>query len=134
MMPMTRETRRIDSGEHSESSDLEQRIKGLFAGYTFEIVWYYSRPLNPECETVEILLTTRSGDMYMSNFATLHFIEKILKDYRTTGDCASGTYFSMPGLVILEKITPETVKKTIDALIDELDIEDYFEKLEDYKK
>lgn len=135
MMPMGNlESRRIDSGEHSEPFDLEQKIKELFTGYTFEIVWYYARPLNPECEAVEILLTTRSGDKYMSNFTTLQFIEKMLKDYKTTGDCASGTYFSMPGLVILEKITPETVKKTIDSLIEESDIDDYFEKIHNYKE
>ena len=134
MMPMTRETRRIDSGEHSESSDLEQRIKGLFAGYTFEIVWYYSRPLNPECETVEILLTTPSGRKYHSNFTTTKYIDTILRDNQESDPLADGTFFAMPGMVVLKRLTPEHVKRTIDYMIENLEIDEYFEELKNFKE
>lgn len=130
MIPMgSLEGRRIDSSQSSEPLDLERRIKELFNGYSFEIVWYYSRPLNPECEAIEVILTTKSGDRYISNFTTTKYIEAISKKNKETGECAGGIYFAMPGMVVLERLTPEHVKKTIDYMIEDLEIDEYFEKL-----
>ena len=134
MMPMTRETRRIDSGEHSEPFDLEQHIKELFTGYTFEISWPYSRPLNPECEAVDIFLTTPSGRKYHSNFTTTKYINTILRDNQESDPLAGGTFFAMPGMVVLKRLTPEHVKRTIDYMIENLEIDEYFEELKNFKE
>lgn len=117
--------------DKSGQSSLEERIKETFSGYSFEIRWPYARPLNPDCEAIEVVLTTRHGKKYISNFTTTQYIEAISKKNKETGECASGIYYAMPGMVVLEKLTPENIMKTIDCMIDGLEIDLYFEELQE---
>jgi|SRR3989338_6965195 len=82
--------------------------------------------IDPENTAVDVVLTTLSGDDYRANFATLKFIKYMFEKNRRTGECASGSYFCMPGLVIVERIDEEKIKNTIDDLIKNREIEEYF--------
>ena len=112
-------------------NDLERRIRETFSGYSFEVRWPYARPLNPECGSVEVELTTKNGDKYLSNFVTLEYIRRISRKNKVTGECADGVYYWMPQMVVIERITPENIRKTIDYMIEHLEIDETFEKLEE---
>ena len=112
-------------------NDLERRIRETFSGYSFEVRWPYARPLNPECGSVEVELTTKNGDKYLSNFVTLEYIRRISRKNKVKGECADGVYYWMPQMVVIERITPENIRKTIDYMIEHLEIDETFEKLEE---
>lgn len=122
-------TRRIDNGRAEREINLEIKIKETFANCKFEIRWPYSRPMNPDDETIEVLLRTHEGKAYISNFTTAKHIERMLRECRTDGDDRHGTYFAQPGMVVLESLTPENIRKTIDYMIEHLEIDEYFEEL-----
>lgn len=97
----------------------------FYQGYLFRIEKATPK-IDPENAAVDVILTTRSGEVYAANFATLRFIEYMFEKNKRTGECVSGSYFCMPRLVIVERIDEEKIKKTIDDLIKNRDIEEYF--------
>ena len=48
---------------------------------------------------------------------------------KKTGECANGTYFCIPQMVLVEEISEQNVRATIDDLINNLEIESYFKKI-----
>lgn len=101
-----------------------------YSGYTFRLNWTSSEPFNPKNETVEVRLTTRDGQEYSANFTAKSFIDYMFEKNKRTGECAKGTYFCMPNMILVEEISEQNVKATIDDLIDMLAIEMYFEKVD----
>ena len=105
--------------------------KAKYSSYRFRIDWTSSEPFDPENEMLDVKLQTCDGQEYMANFTTLKFLACVFEKNKRTGECASGTYFCMPdNIVILEKLTEEDVRKTIDDLIENEEVECYFKKTE----
>ena len=100
-----------------------------FRNNKFRINWPYSKPLDPENEAVDVRLTTQEGDEYSANFITMKLISYLFKKNKRTGEFAGGTYFCMPGMIIVERITDENIKRTIDCLIKDYSLEHYFTKI-----
>ena len=105
------------------------RYEDKFRDYEFRINWTSSKPFNPACEVVEVVLQTKDGKEYASNFLTQKYLNYVSKKNKRTGECASGTYFAVPNMVVVDKITNQSIKKTIDAMIEEMEVEIYFEKI-----
>ncbi len=103
-------------------------LENKFEGYRCSIDIPNKRNFNPLNEAVEVVLTTKEGEKYSTNFATRIFLDYIFCKNRRTGECANGTYFSMPNLIIIEKISEENIRKTVDDMIRNRDIENYFKK------
>lgn len=101
-----------------------------FRGYTFRFNWTSSEPFDPKEETVEVRLTTRDGQEYSANFTALRFIEYMFNKNKRTGECADGTYFCMPNMVLVEEISEQKVRATIDDLIEKLEIGAHFRKVD----
>jgi hypothetical protein len=101
-----------------------------YGGYNFRFNWTSSEPFNPRDETVEVRLTTRDGQEYSANFTAKGFIDSMFEKNKRTGECAKGTYFCMPNMILVEEISEKNVRKTIDDLIDMLAIEIHFEKVD----
>src|SRR3989344_783844 len=94
--------------------------KDKYQNYNFRFNWTSSEPFNPRDETVEVRLTTRDGQEYSANFTAKGFIDPMFEKNKRTGECAKGTYFCMPNMILVEEISEENVRKTIDDLIDRL--------------
>ena len=94
--------------------------------YHFRINWTSSKPYDPLKETVEVILTTKDGQEYLANFTAKGFIEYMFEKNKRTGECANGTYFCMPHMVLLEEISEQNVRATIDDLIKNSEIGLYF--------
>lgn len=101
-----------------------------YRDYSFRFDWTSSEPFNPVNETVEVILTTRNGQEYSANFTAKGFIDYMFEKNKRTGECAKGTYFCMPNMILVEEISERNVRATIDDLIENLGIEIYFSKVD----
>ena len=116
----------------SAQSDTQNRCvaeyKKKYEGYTFRIDWTESKPWNPDDESLDIILTVKSGEEYTALFVTLPFLQRMFEKNKTTGECASGAYFCMPGMIVARQLDEPTIRATIDDMICRLDVDEYFRK------
>jgi hypothetical protein len=101
-----------------------------FKGYTFGVGWTGSPPFGPHNNAVDVTLLTRDGQEYSANFVTQDFLRFIFEKNKRTGECANGAYFCMPGMIVVERIDDKAVRDTIDDLIRNSDLEEYFRKMD----
>jgi len=101
-----------------------------YKDYNFRLNWTSSEPFDPRKDTVEVRLTTRDGQEYFANFTAKGFIDYVFKKNKRTGECAKGTYFCMPNMILVEEISEQNVRTTIDDLIKNLEIEIHFSKID----
>ena len=106
-----------------------EELEKKFEKYTFKIDIPDQEKFNPFNEATEVVLTTRKGERYSANFTTKGYIPYIFEKNKRTGECADGTYFCMPDMIIVEKIDERNIQITIDDLIKNLEIENYFKKV-----
>ncbi len=109
--------------EKRENEDLEYRTKWNISVVEIE---FPNGEYDPANLAVDISISTPEGNKYIANFVTRKFLDYIFEKNRRTGECSSGTYFCMPGMVVLEEITQSSVKKTIEDLIQNREMEEYF--------
>jgi hypothetical protein len=105
-------------------------LEKKFKGYDFEINIPDKENFDPLNEAVDVTLITKNGERYSANFITTKYITYIFEKNKRTKECAGGTYFCMPDMIIVEKIDKKNVKITIDDLIKNLEIENYFKKID----
>ena len=107
-----------------EEEDLEYRTK-WGTGVTFEIE-YPNEEYDPTNLAVDVSIIAQDGNAYIANFVTRKFIDYMFEKNIRTGECGNGIYFCMPGMVIVDEVTQLTVKKTIEDLIKNREMEEYF--------
>jgi len=100
-----------------------------FKDYTFRIDWRDPSNPDPKCEAVEVRLTVNDEE-YMGSFVTRGFIDYMFEKNSRTGECSGGTYFCMPRMIVVERINEVTVMATIDDLISNFEMENYFERVD----
>lgn len=101
-----------------------------YNGYSFRFNWTSSEPFDQVNGTVEVILTTKNGQEYSVNFITRSFINYMFEKNKRTGECAKGTYFCMPNMILVEEISERNVRTTIDDLIKNLEVESHFRKVD----
>lgn len=101
-----------------------------YRNYNFRFNWTSTEPFDPRKETVEVRLNTRDGQEYSANFTARDFIDYIFEKNKRTGECAKGTYFCMPNMILVEEISEQNIRATIDDLINNLEIETHFKKVD----
>jgi len=106
------------------------KCRDKFINYSFRFNWTSAEPFDPKNETVEARLITRDGQEYYANFTARGFIDYIFKKNKRTGECAKGTYFCMPNMILVDEISEKNVRATIDDLISNSEIEIYFKKVD----
>lgn len=104
--------------------------RAKFENYRFRIDRTSSEPYDTENEAVDVRIKARNGEEYSANFTTPRFLNYMFEKNKRTGECLSGTYFCMPGMIIVEKLTEDNLKRTIDDLINNFEIEEYFKKVD----
>lgn len=101
-----------------------------YKNYSFRFNWTSSEPFNPKREIVEVRLTRGDGQEYLAYFTTKDYIDYVFKKNKRTGECAEGTYFCVPNMILVEEISAQNVKNTIDDLINNLEVEIHFRKVD----
>ena len=118
---------RLNKDRESKRCDYRKR----FEDYEFKVI---DPEFDPDCDAIDVILKTKDGDEYVGIFMTLKFMEYMFDKNKRTGERKNRTYLAFSdNPVILEKLTKENIKKAIDALIDELAIEDHFKEVTNEK-
>ena len=110
----------------AEHEAYEVEYKKRFEGYTAEPHWFSSKPFDPDNDVVDIKLTTQEGKELYAPFIARNYLNGLFEKNERTGECASGTYFAMRGMVMVKRIDEDSIKKTIEDMIENLEVEDYF--------
>jgi len=100
--------------------------EGKYSGFAFDISNPLPNNTDPCFAVADIILKTKDGKRYISNFITRKYLDHMFEKNKTTGECAKGTFFAMPQCVIIEDLTRDSVKKTINDMIDNVEVENYF--------
>jgi hypothetical protein len=86
------------------------------------------RPYDPSDEALYVTVTGEDGIRYHAPFVTPRFIKNISEKNRATGECLDGTYFSMPGMIVVSELTEPRIRATIDNLLENHEFNEYFRK------
>jgi hypothetical protein len=109
--------------------DVKKYVK-KYRDFKVRIKWLSSEELNPDFNIVDVILETGDGNKYSSNFITRRYLDYLFEKNKRTGECAGGVYFAVPNMVVIEKLTDEQVKRTIDDMVNNLEVEEYFTKID----
>ncbi len=110
-------------GEGQSSAD-------KFRNYDMRIVRPGSEPIDVHNEAVDVRVRDVSGLEYSANFVTSAFLDVMFEKNKRTGECADGSYFAMPGMIVVRQVDEGTIKRTIDDMIKNEEIELYFYKVD----
>ena len=88
-------------------------------------------PLDPDNDNVDVQVTFPNGESFSAVFFTLQNIDTLMKQYKKTGECANGSYFWASNMIIVQKLTEETICKTVDNLLSEEEFASVFSKNEE---
>ena len=87
-------------------------------------------PLDPDNANVDVQVTFPNGERFSAVFFTLQNIETLMKGYKNTGEGANGLYFWTSDMLIVEKLTEQTICETVKNLLAEGEFESVFSKPE----
>ena len=88
-------------------------------------------PLDPNNDNVDVQVTFPNGESFSAVFFTLQNIDTLMKHYKKTGECANGLYFWTSDMLIVQKLTEQTICETIDNLLAQEEFESIFSKNEE---
>lgn len=109
-----------------EREQQEQAYRSVWTPYQFIINWEGDVPHDEYNDAVDVTLIRPDGHKYWANFVTRTFLNNQFEENKRTGECAGGTYFRMPNMIPVDRITEETVRRTIDDFINGHEIEECF--------
>ena len=88
-------------------------------------------PLDPENDNVDVQVTFPNGESFSAVFFTLQNIHTLMKHYQKTGEGANGSYFWTSDMLIVQKLTEQTICETVDNLLAEGEFKSVFSKNEE---
>ncbi|MDE0398051.1 MAG: hypothetical protein OXL96_09625 [Candidatus Poribacteria bacterium] len=74
-------------------------------------------PLDPDNDNVDVQVNFPNGDNFSATFFTLQNIDTLMQHYTKTGECAAGSYFWASNMIIVQKLTEQTICEAIDDLL-----------------
>jgi hypothetical protein len=88
-------------------------------------------PLDPDNANVDVQVTFPNGESFSAVFFTLQNIDTLMKHYKKTGEGANGLYFWTSDMLIVQKLTEQTICETVDNLLAEEEFASVFSKNEE---
>ena len=88
-------------------------------------------PLDPDNANVDVQVTFPNGESFSAVFFTLQNIDTLMKDYEKTGEGANGLYFWTSDMLIVQRLTEQTICEAIDNLLAEEEFTSVFSKNEE---
>lgn len=87
--------------------------------------------LDPDNANVDVHVTFPNGESFSAVFFTLQNIDTLMKEYKKTGECANGLYFWASNMMIVQKLTEQTICETVENLLTEGEFASVFSKNEE---
>ncbi len=87
--------------------------------------------LDPHFDNVDVEVCFEDGQRYTATFFTLENIRLMMNRYLQSGECNRGKYFWSSDMIIVDRLTEDTIRQTIDYLLATDEFELVFLRLED---
>ncbi len=81
---------------------------------------------DPEMDVFDVRIVDESGREYSADFVPVGFLTYVFDKNRKTGECAEGSYFCMPHMIVVERVDQNIVERTVNDLNAKGDLFDYF--------
>ncbi len=94
--------------------------------YDFHIYWPNKEELDTKNEYVD-LVVNKEGREYTGSLITLSYISKLFEKNEKTGENQQGSYLCLPNTIIVKDLEKETIRKTLDDLIEKGFFNKYFD-------
>lgn len=83
--------------------------------FDIEVIGVIENPLN---DNVDVFVHFSNGEDYMASFFTLSNIIDLIKKNKQTGEQANGRYFWSSDMIIVEEMTEENIRLSIEDLLE----------------
>ena len=83
----------------------------------------------PESDCVDVVLTLNDGKRYAATFTTLRYLSSLFTKNETTGECCSGTYLCVSHMIIVNRLSIESIERSLLDLFNEGEHERILERL-----
>ena len=93
------------------------------------IVYDDENGINSTDDNVDVEVRLDNGKFYTATFFTLENVRSLLTRYKSTGECANGLYLWTVDMIIVENLSKETIRKTVDDLIESGEISSAFSEI-----
>ncbi len=77
-------------------------------------------------DNIDIYVSFANGKKYFSTFFTLRNIERLILEYKKSGECCSGKYFWAVDMCIVEEISEQVVADCISCMLKNGEFEKVF--------
>lgn len=95
--------------------------------YTLSLTWDRARAVNPSSDYADVTVTDARHRIYTGTVVTPAFIAQRMEHDATSGECAGGTYFCVPRMVVVRSLDKGSLHRMVDDLVKNGDFPDYFQ-------
>lgn len=74
---------------------------------------------------------SETGERYLASIATIDDIVRLMKDWKSTGECLGGRYFWMSDLIIVDELNAVTIADVVEDLVKTREIKGAMTRAED---
>lgn len=86
-------------------------------GWEIEVV-VGDEPIDSACDAVDVIVKFEGGTRHHAAvFGTVAWIQERMSHHRSTGESASGLYFWTADLIIVERLTLDVIRRTVEDLL-----------------
>jgi hypothetical protein len=97
-------------------------------GFTF-VVFYDAVSVDYQRDNVDVEVQLSTGERFGATCCTIENVARLMESYRETGENCEGLFFWASDLVVVRDISPGTLVKLAQSLVDTGDVRVVFRKL-----
>jgi hypothetical protein len=68
-------------------------------------------------DNVDVEVVFETGEHYVATFFTIENLRSLLRKNRSTGECRNGLYTWSVNMIVVERLSKETITEIVDDLI-----------------
>lgn len=96
--------------------------------FTLQIIGNW-KDLDPADDNVDVYVTLPSGQRFSATFFTPRNVESLLDKNEATGECAKGLYLWASEMIVIRRLTEDSVLRAVGDLLDSGEFEAAFRAL-----
>jgi hypothetical protein len=86
---------------------------------------------DPSTDNLDVEVTLTDGRRFGATFFTLQNVKRLFEKNRATGECLGGLYLWAANMILVETLTMNVIRKTVEDLLDNGELFSAFSRLDD---
>jgi hypothetical protein len=74
-------------------------------------------------DNIDVEIDLSDGKRYSANVFTISNIRSLMDKNKSTGECSGGLYMWSSHMILVEKLDPETIRRTIEGLVEDEELD-----------